>query len=124
MIRRPPRSTLFPYTTLFRSVSVIFAHRDASVRSEELHWRRVRSGCTHDRGVVHCSEALELVYYLGHGRLFLTDRDVKTINIPASLVDDRIDRNRGFARLSVADNQLPLPPPDWDQGIQCLEPGL
>src|SRR5260221_9661057 len=25
MIRRPPRSTLFPYTTLFRSVS-LFAH--------------------------------------------------------------------------------------------------
>src|SRR3712207_8885369 len=24
MIRRPPRSTLFPYTTLFRSVDVIF----------------------------------------------------------------------------------------------------
>src|SRR3712207_8137896 len=24
MIRRPPRSTLFPYTTLFRSVSVAF----------------------------------------------------------------------------------------------------
>src|SRR3712207_8888599 len=24
MIRRPPRSTLFPYTTLFRSVSVVF----------------------------------------------------------------------------------------------------
>src|SRR2546429_1677753 len=24
MIRRPPRSTLFPYTTLFRSVSQIF----------------------------------------------------------------------------------------------------
>src|SRR3712207_7185191 len=25
MIRRPPRSTLFPYTTLFRSASAIFA---------------------------------------------------------------------------------------------------
>src|SRR5256885_4533884 len=25
MIRRPPRSTLFPYTTLFRSVQKIFA---------------------------------------------------------------------------------------------------
>src|SRR3712207_8215664 len=25
MIRRPPRSTLFPYTTLFRSVAVLFA---------------------------------------------------------------------------------------------------
>src|SRR2546429_1703144 len=27
MIRRPPRSTLFPYTTLFRSVSVSKNHR-------------------------------------------------------------------------------------------------
>src|SRR3712207_8927644 len=26
MIRRPPRSTLFPYTTLFRSFSVHFAY--------------------------------------------------------------------------------------------------
>src|SRR3712207_7235222 len=24
MIRRPPRSTLFPYTTLFRSISLLF----------------------------------------------------------------------------------------------------
>src|SRR5256885_8053429 len=31
MIRRPPRSTLFPYTTLFRSVHV------AAVRGEGLH---------------------------------------------------------------------------------------
>src|SRR2546422_2004555 len=25
MIRRPPRSTLFPYTTLFRSLNIMFA---------------------------------------------------------------------------------------------------
>src|SRR2546426_4963215 len=32
MIRRPPRSTLFPYTTLFRSVGVeIFAKRARNV---------------------------------------------------------------------------------------------
>src|SRR5690349_23125126 len=31
MIRRPPRSTLFPYTTLFRSP--VHAHRRAAVRS-------------------------------------------------------------------------------------------
>src|SRR2546426_6251030 len=31
MIRRPPRSTLFPYTTLFRSVSIAFA-ASAAVR--------------------------------------------------------------------------------------------
>src|SRR5690349_22117916 len=30
MIRRPPRSTLFPYTTLFRSMSEITARREAS----------------------------------------------------------------------------------------------
>src|SRR3712207_8759460 len=28
MIRRPPRSTLFPYTTLFRSMSVILSRAD------------------------------------------------------------------------------------------------
>src|SRR3712207_7625013 len=28
MIRRPPRSTLFPYTTLFRSARVVRARRD------------------------------------------------------------------------------------------------
>src|SRR5256885_4305375 len=30
MIRRPPRSTLFPYTTLFRSVSVDMSETGAS----------------------------------------------------------------------------------------------
>src|SRR5689334_24115245 len=40
MIRRPPRSTLFPYTTLFRSVGNEFAIRfadgtDAAVEIEE-----------------------------------------------------------------------------------------
>src|SRR3712207_9591773 len=29
MIRRPPRSTLFPYTTLFRSGSVVLADSDS-----------------------------------------------------------------------------------------------
>src|SRR6266496_1349147 len=32
MIRRPPRSTLFPYTTLFRSMGVAKAALEASVR--------------------------------------------------------------------------------------------
>src|SRR2546427_8627088 len=33
MIRRPPRSTLFPYTTLFRSQS----HRHCMIKSNPLH---------------------------------------------------------------------------------------
>src|SRR3712207_8723387 len=36
MIRRPPRSTLFPYTTLFRSSAVVLVHA--------LHGRRRKSG--------------------------------------------------------------------------------
>src|SRR3712207_7458763 len=31
MIRRPPRSTLFPYTTLFRSSRVVGEHEDRRV---------------------------------------------------------------------------------------------
>src|SRR2546430_6019467 len=33
MIRRPPRSTLFPYTTLFRSHGDVFTGRDESDRA-------------------------------------------------------------------------------------------
>src|SRR3712207_8887282 len=35
MIRRPPRSTLFPYTTLFRSVSDITERKRAEVALRE-----------------------------------------------------------------------------------------
>src|SRR2546422_5138998 len=34
MIRRPPRSTLFPYTTLFRSAAVRFRHRCDQINNE------------------------------------------------------------------------------------------
>src|SRR2546430_10695007 len=37
MIRRPPRSTLFPYTTLFRSVVVPPAEDPAGARSQGDH---------------------------------------------------------------------------------------
>src|SRR5688572_30939194 len=42
MIRRPPRSTLFPYTTLFRSVS-LFGPLFVAVIVEELTGQLVRS---------------------------------------------------------------------------------
>src|SRR4051794_41714371 len=41
MIRRPPRSTLFPYTTLFRSPCG--PSRRACESSSPLRWRRERS---------------------------------------------------------------------------------
>src|SRR3712207_7165352 len=36
MIRRPPRSTLFPYTTLFRSPVVLVRSEDREVRRDAL----------------------------------------------------------------------------------------
>src|SRR3712207_7189134 len=36
MIRRPPRSTLFPYTTLFRSTVLSFQHRVSAVCQQKL----------------------------------------------------------------------------------------
>src|SRR2546427_8668830 len=47
MIRRPPRSTLFPYTTLFRSGSIGFARQAGPARFDGL--ARPPRGRVHDR---------------------------------------------------------------------------
>src|SRR2546429_4313988 len=51
MIRRPPRSTLFPYTTLFRSIQVAWQPAPPTVTRGRLHlevpdsqWREVPCG--------------------------------------------------------------------------------
>src|SRR2546427_9596961 len=46
MIRRPPRSTLFPYTTLFRSL-------ERRLLPHALHARHVVRAVAHQRQVVH-----------------------------------------------------------------------
>src|SRR5256885_4311986 len=51
MIRRPPRSTLFPYTTLFRSVGAWLAARQASsvavegnmIAADQIHTKNPRA---------------------------------------------------------------------------------
>src|SRR5256885_7271514 len=49
MIRRPPRSTLFPYTTLFRSfeVGTVFRKGSGPRPEEELHLAIVLTGARH-----------------------------------------------------------------------------
>src|SRR2546425_3631419 len=61
MIRRPPRSTLFPYTTLFRSIEDApplqrRALEPAEDRDARLHQRAVR------RSEEHTSELQSLAY--------------------------------------------------------------
>src|SRR3989454_5313824 len=51
MIRRPPRSTLFPYTTLFRSSS---APRRVRSKGSACQWRRRRTSfCSNSTRVDH-----------------------------------------------------------------------
>src|SRR3712207_8673189 len=51
MIRRPPRSTLFPYTTLFRSLAVLpgaglrEAERDVALRVARVGRELLRGAC-------------------------------------------------------------------------------
>src|SRR2546430_11753264 len=56
MIRRPPRSTLFPYTTLFRSVVARRRVAPAAMQDRErlVPVATVRAG--HDRSEEHTSE--------------------------------------------------------------------
>src|SRR3712207_8837491 len=53
MIRRPPRSTLFPYTTLFRSVgdaaAVLGVHDELASRAEDDLLHRVEEVLLHHR---------------------------------------------------------------------------
>src|SRR5256885_4866562 len=59
MIRRPPRSTLFPYTTLFRSGFALARNRRAPVdhRAEHIEKQSLdRGGTQHGRSEEHTSE--------------------------------------------------------------------
>src|SRR2546425_1748166 len=60
MIRRPPRSTLFPYTTLFRSVS----RKRQKVSLEFDVFRTTHHVCAdiHERSEEHTSELQSLAY--------------------------------------------------------------
>src|SRR2546428_4684264 len=57
MIRRPPRSTLFPYTTLFRSVQGADGHLQVQCASAlpAARWRQPESSHLH-RSEEHTSE--------------------------------------------------------------------
>src|SRR2546425_1606135 len=69
MIRRPPRSTLFPYTTLFRSLfDAIFGHggrlyhTGGYLGDGEVIWLLARLNKTTSRSEEHTSELQSLAY--------------------------------------------------------------
>src|SRR2546423_9688137 len=64
MIRRPPRSTLFPYTTLFRSVPILLKRR--KTHEQVQHFRGLiaqqEARPLIDRSEEHTSELQSLAY--------------------------------------------------------------
>src|SRR5258708_39738322 len=78
MIRRPPRSTLFPYTTLFRSQALILVYggRDPRLRSAQTLAALERLGAL---GYLNSGQARELAA----AYLFLRDVQHKLQVVPA-----------------------------------------
>src|SRR2546430_13498927 len=67
MIRRPPRSTLFPYTTLFRSAVVTFTARSREIA--DYVWGQESPGVS-----------FELLYFLEDVDTSRTDRKSTRLN--------------------------------------------
>src|SRR5947199_4563028 len=88
MIRRPPRSTLFPYTTLFRSrqtdmdiqslVAIdVHTHAEVSQRlPEDPAWKAIQEALRHLRSEEHTSELQSLRHLVC--RLLLEKKKMNT----------------------------------------------
>src|SRR3712207_8779647 len=91
MIRRPPRSTLFPYTTLFRSIEEVHrAHHVDRIGLGGIRIRapddRLRGEVEHDlgRSEEHTSELQSRQYLVC--RLLLEKKKKKSIKLYISLI--------------------------------------
>src|SRR5947208_5959121 len=63
MIRRPPRSTLFPYTTLFRSTSACPRYRSDAEREVPQRETRERSARELDRKSTRLNSSHQIISY-------------------------------------------------------------
>src|SRR5690242_21002156 len=82
IMRRPPRSTLFPYTTLFRSLAA--AQRGEIRRKPEEHERAAAKTARHRprRSEEHTSELQSHVNLVC--RLLLEKKNTRNVSIPTS----------------------------------------
>src|SRR3712207_9010611 len=96
MIRRPPRSTLFPYTTLFRSWEAVRSAGDAPSAAERAapapcararqHGRRAAGHLRPARSEEHTSELQSRQYLVC--RLLLEKKKKSTISFAIALTMD------------------------------------
>src|SRR2546430_5790626 len=82
MIRRPPRSTLFPYTTLFRSPRRL-GRGTGAARGRARVGRGGGSGCHTDR---HCASVVALLRLHVSQRLFRSEEHTSELQSQSNLV--------------------------------------
>src|SRR2546425_4143843 len=89
MIRRPPRSTLFPYTTLFRSDRPRHVRRaEVELRPVPLEERRMAAALfLRERSEEHTSELQSLAYLVCRLLLEKKKKKIFLINIEVDTVD-------------------------------------
>src|SRR5262249_58846264 len=100
MIRRPPRSTLFPYTTLFRSLTVGTADRD------EGHGLLLTFGCSQDEA--QCDINLSRSPLLEHyPHLILIHADLAFASFEAGFnAGARLDHSPQFPQRRLLERHL------------------
>src|ERR1700719_838669 len=109
---------------MLAGIAKIFAHRAAAVRRDVLQRSGFGSGRGDDGSKLHRAGAGQLLDHLRDGRALLPDRHVDAMHVEALLIDDRIDRDRGLAGLTIADDQLALSASDDEHRVDSLDAGL
>src|SRR3712207_7826705 len=100
MIRRPPRSTLFPYTTLFRSTGIVFG-LSLSVASTVVLLRALE-----DRGTLDSSDGRIAVGWLIVEDLVRSEEHTSELQSRQYLVCRLLLEKKK----NISDNIMPQPP--------------
>ena len=102
----------------------LFAHRTTRIGSDILQHRRFISRSDNHRSVFHCSMLFECCHSSSNGSLFLSNCHINTKQILPFLIDDRINSNRRFTGLPVANDQFPLSTTDRNHRVDRLQTRL
>src|SRR5687768_18343541 len=98
MIRRPPRSTLFPYTTLFRSSSSTRASAAASASASMASTKRPPKRMPRPRSEEHTSELQSRLHLVCRLLLEKKNDEVRVYRAPIEVLTSRRKAQRNVVR--------------------------
>ena len=109
---------------IFTAIPEVLAHGAACIGGDVLHGRRVGSTCGYNDGVIHRTKLFQFAHQCRNGGVFLTDRDIDTLNASTFLINDGIKCDGGLPGLTVTDDQLALTTTNRNHGVDGLETSL